>query len=123
MPMFVPAGSIIPMGPCVQYAMEKPYDQLEIRVYKGTDGTFTLYEDENDGYNYEKGVYSTIDFKWNDKTGELTIAARKGSFPGMLQSRTFNIIVVDEGKAAGLDIPKSFDKTVTYDGKAVVVKL
>jgi alpha-D-xyloside xylohydrolase len=123
MPLFIPAGSIIPMGPFVQYATEKAYDQLEIRVYKGADGSFSLYEDENDTYNYEKGIFTTIDFNWNNATNELTIADRKGTFPGMLQTRTFNIVVVNETKGNGIEISKTFDKTVVYSGKKLVVKL
>ena len=81
MPLFVKAGSIIPIGPKVQYATEKKWDNLEIRIYPGADGEFTLYEDENDNYNYEKGIYSTITFTWDDAKKELTINDRKGSFP------------------------------------------
>jgi len=123
MPLFVAAGSIIPMGPFVQYATEKPYDQLEIRVYKGADGSFTLYEDENDTYNYENGVYSTIDFKWENKANELTIEKCKGQYPGMLHTRTFNIVIVDETKGIGIETSKTFDKTVEYKGEKMVVKL
>ena len=82
--MFVRAGSILPLGPEMQYVGEKAWDNLEIRVYPGANGSFVLYEDEGDSYNYEKGVYSTITFSWNDKARKLTIGARKGDFPGML---------------------------------------
>ncbi|OQA94972.1 MAG: Alpha-xylosidase [Bacteroidetes bacterium ADurb.Bin217] len=123
MPLYVPAGSIIPMGPFVQYTTEKPYDNLEIRIYKGANGTFSLYEDENDGYNYEKGIYSTIDFAWNNSTGELTIGARKGSYPGMLQTRTFSIVVVSESTGTGIETAKKMTKVVDYKGKEIVVKL
>jgi len=114
-PLYVKSGSIIPFGPQVQYATEKKWDNLEIRVYPGANGEFTLYEDENDNYNYEKGVYSTISFTWNDAKKSLTVNDRKGSFPGMLATRKFNIIVI----AAGQKI----DKAITYSGKKVVVKL
>ena len=123
MPLFVPAGSIVPMGPFVQYATEKPYDNLEIRIYKGSDGSYTLYEDEDDNYNYEKGIYSTIDFTWNNAKGELTIADRKGLFPGMLQTRKFSIVVVTEAKGTGVETSKTFDKVIDYNGKKIVVKL
>lgn len=123
MPLYVPAGSIIPMGPFVQYTTEKPYDNLEIRIYKGANGSFSLYEDENDGYNYEKGIYSTIDFAWNNSTGELTIGARKGSYPGMLQTRTFSIVVVSESTGTGIESAKTITKVVDYSGKEIVVKL
>jgi alpha-D-xyloside xylohydrolase len=104
-PMFVRAGSILPMGPEMQYVGEKAWDNLEIRVYPGSDGEFTLYEDEGDNYNYEKGTYATIAFHWNNKSRTLTIGNRKGEYPGMLQSRQFTIV-----------LPDGTSKTVTYDG-------
>lgn len=114
-PLFVRAGSIIPFGPEVQFATEKKWDKLEIRIYEGTDGEFTLYEDENDNYNYEKGVYSTIVFKWDDKAKSLTIADRKGIFPGMLAERVFHLVKV---AANGSKV----EKDVVYKGKKVSVK-
>lgn len=114
-PLYIKAGSIIPFGPQVQYATEKKWDNLDIRVYSGADGEFSLYEDENDNYNYEKGVYSTISFKWNDKNKILTIGSRKGSFPGMLTQRKFNVVLVVAGK--------TIHKVVTYTGKSINVKL
>jgi alpha-D-xyloside xylohydrolase len=94
-PMFVRAGSILPLGPEMQYVGEKAWDNLEIRVYPGADGTFVLYEDEGDSYNYEKGIYSTIAFHWNNAKKTLTIGARKGNYPGMLTSRTFTVVWPD----------------------------
>ncbi|MBC7890302.1 MAG: glycoside hydrolase family 31 protein [Ferruginibacter sp.] len=123
MPLYIRAGSIVPMGPLMEYATEKPADKMELRIYPGADGTFTLYEDANDTYNYEKGESATFSFNWNDKKKELFISARKGSFPGMLQSRTFNIVIVQENKGTGVDAPVKFDKTVQYDGKAITVKM
>jgi alpha-D-xyloside xylohydrolase len=93
--MFVRAGSILPLGPEMQYVGEKAWDNLELRVYPGADGAFTLYEDEGDNYNYEKGIYSTITFQWNDKTRTLTIHDRKGDYPGMLKHRQFTITLPD----------------------------
>jgi len=98
----VKAGSIVPMGPFVQYSNEKPADPIELRIYPGADGSFTLYEDENDNYNYEKGVYATIGFHWDDAKRQLTVDARKGTFPGMLQARTFHVVVVGKGHGAGV---------------------
>ena len=114
-PLFIKAGSIVPFGPQVQFATEKKWDDLEIRVYPGANAEFTLYEDENDNYNYEKGIYSTISFTWNDAKKSLTINDRKGTFPGMLATRKFNIVVISTGKKV--------EKTVTYSGKKVSVKL
>ena len=121
-PLYIKAGSIIPMGPAIQYATEKS-DPVEIRIYPGADGEFTLYEDENDNYNYEKGIYSTITFNWENEKKELTINDRKGSFPGMLSERKFNIVVVGKTKGVGITPVEKFDQVVTYDGKKVVVKL
>jgi alpha-D-xyloside xylohydrolase len=121
-PLYIKAGSIIPMGPAIQYATEKS-DPVEIRIYPGADGEFILYEDENDNYNYEKGIYSTITFNWENEKKELTINDRKGSFPGMLSERKFNIVVVGKTKGVGITPVEKFDQVVTYDGKKVVVKL
>lgn len=119
MPLYVKAGSILPMGPDVQYAEEKKWDALEIRVYPGADAEFTLYEDENDNYNYEKGIYSTIDFKWDDNKRTLTIDNRKGHFSGMLNNRKFRVVVVDKNHGAGDRLSTQVDKVVSYRGKAV----
>jgi alpha-D-xyloside xylohydrolase len=110
-PVYVKAGSVIPVGPSVQYAEEKKWDNLEIRIYPGANGKFVLYEDENDNYNYEKGVYSTITFTWDDAKKTLTIGDRNGSFPGMLNERKFNIVIAGQK-----------GRPVTWTGKKVVVK-
>jgi len=121
-PLYVRAGSIVPMGPDLQYAAEKPADPMELRVYRGADGSLTLYEDENDGYNYENGVYATIPIHWNDASQTLTIDERKGKYPGMLQTRTFNVVFVSEMHGAGIEAAASADKTVPYTGESVSVK-
>jgi alpha-D-xyloside xylohydrolase len=122
-PLYIKAGAILPIGPAVQYAEEKKWDELEVRIYPGADGKFVLYEDENDNYNYEKGVYSTITFNWNDKSKSLTINDRNGSFPGMLESRKFNIVFAGGSKAGSEGIPGVPGKVVIYTGKKVVIKL
>lgn len=111
-PLFVRAGSIIPLGPDVQYADEKAWDNLEVRIYPGADGTFTLYEDEGDGYQYEQGVYSEIPFTYNEARRTLSIGKRTGNYPGMLTVRRFRIVLPD-GK----------QHMVTYKGNSVKVKL
>ncbi|HEV8283120.1 MAG TPA: TIM-barrel domain-containing protein [Chitinophagaceae bacterium] len=121
-PLYVKAGSIIPVGPSVQYAEEKKWDNLEIRIYPGTNGKFVLYEDENDNYNYERGVYSTIIFNWDDAKKTLTINDRNGSFPGMLDERKFNIVLVGMNKAVGENTMNQPDKVITYTGKKVIMK-
>lgn len=120
-PLFVKAGSILPLGPFLEYSDEKPADPLEIRVYPGADGSFTLYEDEGDGYGYEKGLYATIQFTWSDRDRTLAIGQRQGGFPGMLEKRDFNIVVVRPGKGGGIDIEPLPDKSVKYKGQAVSV--
>jgi len=121
-PLFVKAGSIIPMGPFVQYAAEKPADPIELRIYPGVDGGFTFYEDENDNYNYEKGAYSIILFSWNEKTKTLTIGARKGKYPGMIAKRKFTIVFVEKNHGVGLEIEKQSLKEVIYTGHSVRIK-
>lgn len=122
-PLYVRAGSILPIGPKVQYATEKKWDNLEIRIYPGADGTFTLYEDEGDNYNYEKGIYSTITFTWNDVKKMLTIHERKGLFPEMVTTRKFRIVKVTTGHGTGLEDTDYIDKIVKYTGKELKVIL
>jgi len=115
-PLYVKAGSILPIGPKVQYATEKKWDDLEIRIYPGADGEFTLYEDENDNYNYEKGLYSTIEFKWDDATNTLNIGKRQGHFPRMLKTRTFQVVIVSPKHGTGIDATDEIGKVVKYNG-------
>lgn len=111
--MFARAGSIIPNGPKVNYATERPWDNLVIKVFPGADGRFTLYEDEGDNYNYTKGKYTTIDFVYDRKSGTVTVNDRKGEYPGMLASRKFTIVNGATGNRNEID----------YNGKAVKVAL
>ena len=111
-PMFVRAGSILPLGPEMQYVGERAWDNLELRIYPGANGSFTLYEDEGDNYNYEKGQYATITFQWNDKARTLTIGERKGSYPGMLQKRQFTIVT-----------PNGKQKVIEYNGQKMQVSI
>ena len=123
MPLYVKAGSIIPMGPLTEYATEKPNDTIELRIYPGADGAFTFYEDENDNYNYEKGQYSTFTIKWDDKNKKLTISDIKGKFNGMLKNRLFNVVLVKEGHGADINIINTFDKSIKYHGKLISLNL
>ena len=122
LPLFVKAGSIVPMGPIIQHTGQMPSKELQIRIYRGADGAFTLYEDQGDNLSYQQGIYSTIEFTWNDASGELTIAPRNGSFPGMLPERTFQIVMVDKGRGAAMD-SLVIDKEVNYVGEQVVIAL
>ncbi|MET0945869.1 MAG: DUF5110 domain-containing protein, partial [Flavobacterium sp.] len=122
-PLYIKAGSIIPFGPKVQYANEKKWDNLEIRVYEGADGVFTLYEDEGDNYNYEKGKYATITFKWNDSKKVLTIEQQKGEFIGMIKQRKFNVVKVSANPDQQNNNSTKFSKVVDYTGNTILVKL
>jgi len=121
-PLYVRAGSILPMGPDTQYSTEKA-DPIELRIYAGADGDFTLYEDENDNYNYEKGIHATISLHWDDAARTLTIGDRQGQFPGMLQTRTFQIVLIGEGHGVGIAPTALPDKVVPYYGKQLSVKM
>lgn len=123
LPLYIPAGTILPWGPDVQYSTEKQWDNLEVRIYPGADGTFTLYEDECDNYNYEQGKRSTIKFTWDDAQQTLTIGAREGSFDGMLQKRTFNIIGINKDDNPADLHATAFHTTVSYDGSESSVKI
>ena len=123
-PVFIPEGAILPIGPEMQWSDEKKPELIDLYVYVGKDGSYTLYEDEGTNYNYEKGKYAVIDFKYDDARKQVTIGARKGSFDGMLQKRRFNIILVDQKKQQGVNLAKSpKGKVVKYAGQAMTVKL
>jgi len=122
MPVFVRAGSILPLGPFLQYSTEKPADPIELRVYRGADAAFALYEDENDNTNYERGQHALIPMAWNEAAQILTIGARQGGFPGMLKARTFHVVWVEADRGAGLEPVLAPDRIVRYAGKAVSVK-
>ena len=121
MPLFVRAGSIVPLGPLVQFAGEKPADPLELRVYRGADGAFTLYEDEGDNYNYERGVHATIPISWNEKSKTLTLGRRSGKFPGMLEQRKFRIVFVSPNHGIGGAVTENADVEVVYRGRALKI--
>jgi alpha-D-xyloside xylohydrolase len=115
MPLYVRAGSIVPAGPEIQWSDEKPADVIDLYVYQGADGEFTLYEDENVNYNYENGAYTMIDFAYSEVDQTLRIGARQGAFPGMLEERTFNVIKISK---AGTSQPQ----IIRYVGDPVEVK-
>jgi alpha-D-xyloside xylohydrolase len=119
-PLYVKAGSIVPMGPYLQYATEKASDPLEIRIYPGANAEFVLYEDENDTYNYEQGKYSTIIMSWNETENTLTIGSRQGNFPGMLKDRTLRIVWVSSNNGTGIE-PAKQALTVQYSGKELKI--
>lgn len=121
-PVYVKAGTVLPVGPSVQYALEKEWDDLQVRVYPGADGEFVLYEDSKDGYAYEDGEYSTIRMIWNDKRHELTVHAREGEFPEMIGKRCFRVVLVGENAGLGLD-NEGYDVRVDYDGSEIKIKL
>jgi alpha-D-xyloside xylohydrolase len=122
-PLYVRAGSIVPFGPEIQYATEKPADPITLLVYTGADGQFSLYEDDGLTNAYERGEFARIPLTWSERTHTLTIGGRAGSFKGMLSSRTFRVAFVSPGNP----VPFSFDlpaaRTVVYSGAPVQVRL
>jgi alpha-D-xyloside xylohydrolase len=118
-PIFVRAGSIIPMGPEIQTATEDSGGPVELRIYRGADGSFSFYEDAGDGYAYEKNEHSVIPIRWEDRSGTLTIGARQGSFPGMIGHRRFRAILVSSGHGSGGETTGSANAEIDYDGKQV----
>ena len=122
LPLYVRAGSIIPMGPFMEWSAEKPADPIELRIYPGADGDFTLYEDENDNYDYAKGSHATIALHWDDGAKTLSVGARQGSFPGMLSARTFQVVMVGKDHGVGIAPGTSANATVTYRGDKLEIK-
>ena len=120
-PLYVRAGSIIPFGPDMQWSDEKPADNIRLYVYAGRDADFTLYEDDGVTYGYEKGAYATIPIHWDDASRTLTLGERKGSFPGMLETRTFTVVVVDPAHPAGF-VPDASGTEMTYEGTEITCK-
>jgi alpha-D-xyloside xylohydrolase len=118
-PVFARAGAIIPFGPELQYTAEKPADPILLHVYAGEDGAFTLYEDDGLTYGYEKGAFARIPIRWNDARRTLTIGRREGSFPGMLEERTFQVILVSKQKPAGFSFAPQPDRSVRYRGESI----
>jgi alpha-D-xyloside xylohydrolase len=121
LPLYVKAGSIVPMGPYLQYATEKVADPLEIRVYAGANANFVLYEDENDTYNYEQGKYATIPMSWDEASKTLIVGDRNGDFPGMLKDRTFRIVWVNTKNGVGVEPAKQAEE-IKYSGKKIKIK-
>ena len=134
-PLFVKAGSILPLGPVQQYAGQTPAAPLTLRIYPGADGHFTLYEDQGDGYAYEQGAHATIPLTWTEATHTLLIGARQGSYPGMAAQRQMRVVLVDANHGVGdglADVPAaaqtgatagSGGQTLTYTGAATQVHL
>ena len=121
LPLYVRAGSILPLGPEMEWSTEKPADPIELRIYPGADADFTLYEDENDNYNYEKGRYAVIPLHWDSDKSTLTIGERKGDFPGMLKQRTFRVVFVHKDHGVGVAASDEADKIVKYSGTKLEV--
>lgn len=120
-PVQVAAGTILPLGSPVQYADQSPDRPIELRVYRGADGRFTLYDDAGDGQGWRRGERATIELALDDKAGTLTIGARQGRYPGMAKTRRFRVVTVAPGVGTGL--AEAAGREVVYDGRPVVVTL
>ncbi|MFC0470161.1 TIM-barrel domain-containing protein [Halalkalibacter kiskunsagensis] len=120
MPLYVRSGSIVPFGPDIQYSTEESTDPLELKVYKGEDGSFTLYEDEGDNYNYEKGEFSTILIRWEDEENRLVIEKRQGSFHGMKSTKELVITLINGREDR---ISSSYNqRKVIYNGEQMIIQ-
>jgi alpha-D-xyloside xylohydrolase len=122
LPLYVRAGSIVPMGPEVQFATDAPEAPYEVRIYPGADARFTVYEDDNETYAYEKGERATYDLIWNDRARTLTVGPRQGSFPGMVKQRILNIALIAGTSQGGIEAARTTQQVI-YAGKRVVVRL
>jgi alpha-D-xyloside xylohydrolase len=122
-PVFVRAGSIVPYGPEMQYIAEKPSDPTVLYVYAGADGEFTLFEDQGTTFDYEKGAFSQIPIRWNEKTNTLTLGKRSGAYDGMLLNRTFQVVLVSKAHPAGFSFTPTPLKSVQYTGAELRLRL
>jgi alpha-D-xyloside xylohydrolase len=122
-PLFIKAGSIIPMGPFAQYAEEKLEAPWELRVYPGANGRFEIYEDKGDSYDYENSEYSWLPISWDDKASRLTLGDREGDFPELINNRQFNVVKVGLNKGVGINVSKDIDKVIDYTGEEVTISL
>ena len=120
-PLYVRAGSIVPMGPEVQYATAQVDAPYEVRIYPGADARFTVYEDDNETYNYEKGQRATYDLVWDDKARTLRVGARQGAFPGIVKTRELDLVLVATAGQGGL-APAAAAKRITYAGRPMAVR-
>ena len=123
LPVYVRAGSIVPTGPELMYTDQAPPDPITLYVYAGADAEFVLYEDDGQTYDYEAGAFARTSMSWSDATRTLTLGAPEGSFPGMIQSRTFDIVLVEPGDTVGFSFTPVADTTVHYEGTLVSVAL
>jgi len=121
-PLYVRAGSILPLGPEIEYADEKPAGPIELRIYTGADGEFVLYQDTGDGYDYEHGVHSVIPMHWSESNRTLTIGQREGEYPGMPASMEMKVVLVSAGHGTGLEPTANPDKLVVYNGQSLSVQ-
>jgi alpha-D-xyloside xylohydrolase len=121
-PLYVRAGSILPLGPPEQYAGEKVNGPIELRIYTGANGSFTLYQDEGDNYNYETGHHATIPITWSQSDNTLTIGARTGTYTGMPEEITFNIVWVKPNHGTGGAVEQRADNTLIYRGVEIKTK-
>jgi alpha-D-xyloside xylohydrolase len=119
MPLYVRSGAIVPMGPDIQFAGEQVNAVLELYIYPGQNGKFTLYDDEGDNFNYEQGAFSMILLSWDDSARRLTVHTRLGGYPDMPTSREFRLIVADNDTYTGI----SEARTLFYDGGEVTIDL
>jgi alpha-D-xyloside xylohydrolase len=123
MPVYVREGSVIPFGPALQYTDEKPTDSISLFIYTGKDAYFSLYEDENTNYNYEKGAFANIPFHYDEQLKTLTIDDRTGSFKGMLKKKVFRIITVDKEHPVAPDPDQASARVVLYKGEKINISL
>lgn len=121
MPLYVRSGSIVPIGPKIQYTDEQPDAPIELWVYPGQDGQFTLYEDEGDNYNYERGSFAIVQLRWDDSARQLILDERVGIYPGMQSSKMFRVVIASERAFDPLGAEPTDARTIRYEGRQSVV--
>ena len=121
LPLYIRSGSILPLGPEIEYATQNPGGPIELRVYRGANGSFELYEDSGDSYDYQKGAHSIIPIHWDEAAHQLTLGKRIGSFPGIVEERHFRVVFVAHDHGSGEAITTTADREITYNGTETTV--
>jgi len=120
-PLEVRAGSILPLGPAIEYAGQAS-DPIELRIYPGANGDFNLYEDEGDSYRYEKGAHAIIPIHWDDASRTVTFGARQGNYKGMAAGHRFDVVIVKAGHGVGGEVTGAPDKVIHYTGAEITAR-
>ncbi len=123
MPVFVPAGSIIPMGRDMEYTNQYADDLLDLWVYQGCNGEFTYYNDEGSNLDYLHGHYTKIHISYDDKKQKIILGETNGKWNKQPKLMSIRIHYVTPNSPSGIDVLSSKVKKVEYKGTRLEIQL